>query len=79
VVRLVTIEALSMTAAGAAAGIALAAWLTRYLESRLFGIERFDALTFGAALAVVAIVSLAAAIIPATRAARIDPVVALRQ
>lgn len=77
--RLVTIEALSMTATGAVAGIALSLWLTRYLESRLYGVERFDVLTFAAALAVIGVTSLAAAIMPASRAARVDPVVALRQ
>lgn len=79
VLRMVTSDALRMTAFGAAAGLALAVWLGRYIESRLFGVERFDAPTFAAALAIVVLTSLVAAAIPAARAARVDPVTALRQ
>jgi ABC-type antimicrobial peptide transport system permease subunit len=79
VLRLVTGDALRMTATGAAVGVALSLWLTRYLESRLYGVERLDVPAFAAALAVVTVASLAAAAIPAAGAARVDPVTALRQ
>lgn len=79
VVRLITTDALWMTAAGAVAGVVMAAWLSRYLESRLFGIERFDPLSFGAAVALMALAALVSTIVPAARASRVDPIVALRQ
>jgi ABC-type antimicrobial peptide transport system permease subunit len=79
VLRLITGDAARMTMAGAAVGVALSLWLTRFLESRLFGIERFDLPAFGAALAVVVAVSMAAAVIPARRASRVDPVSVLRR
>jgi ABC-type antimicrobial peptide transport system permease subunit len=79
VLRMVTSDALLTTAAGAAAGIVLSLWLGRYIENRLFGVDRFDAATFAAALAVIVATSLVAAIVPASRAARVDPVTALRQ
>ena len=68
-----------MTATGAIAGVGLSLWLTRYLESRLYGIERFDVLTFAAAILVIVLTSLAAAVIPASRASRVDPVIALQR
>ena len=79
VLAMVTFDALRMTALGALAGIAMSLWLGRYIESRLFGVERFDATTFAAALAVVIVTSFIAAVVPAARAARVDPVTALRQ
>ena len=79
VLRLIAVDAFWMTASGAAAGSALAAWLTRYLESRLFGVERFDPVTFMAALAMILFVAIIASLVPALRAARVDPVIALRQ
>ena len=79
VLRMVTSDAMRTTALGAAAGFGLALWLGRYIENRLYGVDRFDALTFAAALAVIVATSLVAAIVPASRAARVDPVTALRQ
>jgi len=65
--------------AGLAAGILLAAFAGRLMESLLFGVRAFDPLTTAAvALAVVAI-GLAACIVPASRATRVDPIVSLRQ
>ena len=65
--------------AGLAAGIILAAFAGRLISSLLFGVNAFDPLTTTAvALAVVAI-TLAACIVPAHRATRVDPIVALRQ
>ena len=79
VLRVVTSEAFVMTLTGSAAGVALSLWLTRFLESRLFGVARFDPLTFAAAATVIGLVSMVAAIVPAMRAARVDPVSVLRQ
>jgi predicted permease len=63
---------------GLALGL-LAAWaLSRGMASVLFGVSATDPLVYLAAAAIVTIVGLAAATIPAIRASRIDPVVALR-
>jgi ABC-type antimicrobial peptide transport system permease subunit len=64
-----------------ATGVGLGgAWaLTRYLRSMLYGVTELDALTFGLAPAVLASVVLAACLIPARHAARIDPMTALRE
>jgi ABC-type antimicrobial peptide transport system permease subunit len=50
----------------------------RYVESQLFGVKALDPVVFGIGVATVLTVSLAAGIIPAWRAARIDPMHALR-
>jgi hypothetical protein len=64
--------------AGLALGL-LAAWaLSRGLDSVLFGVSATDPLVYLAAATVVAVIGVAAAAIPAIRASRIDPVVALR-
>lgn len=64
-----------------ATGVGLGgAWgLTRYLRSMLHGVTELDALTFGLAPALLAVVVLAACLVPARHAARIDPMTALRE
>lgn len=59
---------------GTIATVAMSGMLTRFL----FGISRFDALTFVAAPVLLAVAALLATFIPAQRAARVDPIVALR-
>jgi predicted permease len=76
--RLVFRHALSITLAGTMLGLGLAAWATSFTASRLFGVTRFDAFSFGAAALVLAAVAIASALIPARRASRVDPVEALR-
>jgi ABC-type lipoprotein release transport system permease subunit len=53
--------------------------LTRVLTSLLYGVTPFDALTFALVPALLASVALIACLIPAGRAATVDPVVALRE
>jgi len=67
-----------MTVCGVAAGLLVAAAVTRYLQTLLFGIEPLDPLTFVAAPAVLAAVALLACYLPARRATSIDPMIALR-
>jgi predicted permease len=63
---------------GAAIGIALAAGLTRYLQSLLFGVRPTDPYSFACAVALLGAVAVLACYIPAYRASRVDPMVALR-
>jgi putative ABC transport system permease protein len=64
--------------AGIAAGIVVAAWAARFLGSLLYGVVPLDPVSFGAAAIVLALSGAAAALVPARRASRVDPVVALR-
>jgi len=79
VVGIVLSRAGLLAAAGLAGGIALAVAGSRLVESLLFGVKPTDAAGYGTAAIAIALVTLAAAAIPAWRAARIDPAVALRQ
>ena len=63
---------------GISAGIVLALFLTRGLDSLLFEVQRVDALTVIAACTLLAAIALAACWLPARRAARVDPTTALR-
>jgi predicted permease len=76
--RLVIRHGVMMIGAGLLCGTAGALALTRLIRNNLFGITPTDPLTFGAALTVLAAIALAACYIPARRASRIDPVLALR-
>src|SRR6185437_13102860 len=78
VVALVLRQGMLMPAIGIAAGIAAAAGATRVMSHLLFGIGATDAITFVGVLATLGAVALVACLVPARRAARIDPMVALR-
>ena len=78
VLRLVLASGLRLTLLGVAIGAALALGLGRLLSTLLFGVSAKDPLTFVAVAAVLTVVALAACYIPARRAMRIDPMVALR-
>lgn len=69
---------LLLAAAGVAAGILLATGLTQLMSALLYGVSPVDPLTFAAVSAAVAAIALLASYAPARRAARVDPVVALR-
>jgi len=78
VVSLVLRQTAVLTAAGVAIGVAGAATLGRYLEGLLFGLTPLDAGTFVVVVVLFAAVAGLASFIPARRATRIDPLVALR-
>jgi predicted permease len=71
-------EALGLVLLGVAAGLALALMLSRLVTSMLFGLSPTDPLAIGLAAALMIAVALFAGWIPARRATRIDPTVALR-
>ncbi len=79
VARMVLTESGLLLAAGVVAGLGLAMLGSRYAATLLFGLEPSDPLSFASAAAVLALVSLAAAWIPARRASRVTPTVALRE
>jgi predicted permease len=78
VLRLVARRGLALTLAGIGIGLAAAVALTRLMSSLLFGVTPTDAVTFAAVAALLAAVALLASYLPARRATRVDPLVALR-
>jgi predicted permease len=78
ILRLVIRQAGWLVAAGVSLGLCGAFALTRFLESMLFEVHRNDAATYLACVALVAVVAIAASLIPARRGSKVDPMVALR-
>jgi len=78
VLRLVLAQGLLMTCAGLAVGFGASVMLTRYLKSLLFGVTTTDAATFMAVAVLLCVISLVACYIPARRAMKVDPVMALK-
>ena len=78
VVTLFVREGAALTLAGVACGLAGALALTRALSTLLFGVTTTDPATFAAVAGALALVALVASYVPARRAARVDPMTALR-
>ena len=78
VVRMVVLQAASLTATGVAVGVAASFWLKRFVEGYLYDVSTTDPLTYAAAIVLLLVVSLAAAWLPAWRASRLEPMLALR-
>jgi putative ABC transport system permease protein len=78
VVRMVMRRSLALAAMGIAAGVGASFYLTRFLQSLLFGVKASDAVTFATAGAALMAVALLAGYLPARRASRIDPAAVLR-
>ena len=84
VLKMILRQGMTLALLGVALGLAGAYGLTTYLESRmnlsqmLFGVKGFDPLTYGVTAVLLMLVALVACFIPAQRATRVDPLVALR-
>jgi ABC-type antimicrobial peptide transport system permease subunit len=78
VVWLVMREVLLLLAIGLAVGVPTALGLGKYVAAQLYGIEAHDPVIAGTTVALLTLVSAAAGFIPAMRASRIDPILALR-
>jgi predicted permease len=78
VLRMVMVHGLRLAAIGLAIGLALALAVTRVMSKILFGVSPTDPLTFATIAVVLALVTLLACYIPARRATKVDPMVALR-
>jgi ABC-type antimicrobial peptide transport system permease subunit len=79
VVRLVLRGVAAVVACGTAIGVALSVWASNFVTALLFGVQGRDPLTLGAAVAVLTLVALLAGLLPARRAARLDPNEVLRR
>jgi ABC-type antimicrobial peptide transport system permease subunit len=77
--RLVIGQGLRPVAVGAVAGVLGALAVTDAMRSLLFGVEAIDVLTYGVAVALLGLIAMAACTLPALRAMRLDPLVALRE
>jgi ABC-type antimicrobial peptide transport system permease subunit len=78
IIRLVAFEAFRLVIAGVVLGLAAGTAVTRLMESMLYGISPLDATTWALAVLVMATAAMAAGLIPARRAARVDPVIAMQ-
>ena len=78
VVAMVLRQGVWLVVVGTTVGVALAIALSRFIRSQLFGVAPTDPFAFAAAIAILLVVAAAGCLIPARRAARVDPLVALR-
>jgi putative ABC transport system permease protein len=78
VVRRVVVNSLALGVAGVAVGVPAALTVTNLLRARLFGIGPSDPMALGLAGAIMLITTIFSAVLPALRAARVDPVRTLR-
>jgi predicted permease len=79
VVRMLVVGSTRVALVGIGCGLVLAFWLTRLISAQLFGLSAVDIPTFAGACLLLLLVALGATVLPARRATRVDPVIALRQ
>jgi putative ABC transport system permease protein len=78
ILRMVVRQGLALAVTGMGVGLVAALLVTRLIKSMLFGVPATDLVTFGGMVALLLVVALVACYLPARRATRVDPVVALR-
>jgi len=78
VIRLVLREAMLLLVVGLTAGVLIALWAGRAASALLFGLQPYDPISMGAAIALLTAIAMAASYAPARRAAALEPMVALR-
>ncbi|MCM3900451.1 MAG: ABC transporter permease [Pyrinomonadaceae bacterium] len=78
VLKMILAQGLALVAWGTAIGLVACYWLSRLVSSQLYGVSAFDPATFVSVVAVLIVVALLATYIPARRATKVDPLVALR-
>jgi putative ABC transport system permease protein len=78
ILALVLRQGMTLTGLGVIAGMAGAAAASQFIATMLFGITRFDLVTYFSVIALLVIVSVLACAVPAWRAARVDPAITLR-
>ncbi len=78
VLRLIVTDGMRVVVVGIAAGVAVAVAGTRFIQVLLFGVTPSDPLTYAAVCAVLLVIAFVSSLLPARRAARVDPMTALR-
>ncbi|HMC58326.1 MAG TPA: hypothetical protein VKJ01_03955, partial [Candidatus Solibacter sp.] len=79
ILRMVVSQGVRLAAAGIALGLAGALALTRVMATLLFGVGTTDAVTFSLVPGFLAVVAIVASYLPAHRATKVDPMIALRE
>jgi ABC-type antimicrobial peptide transport system permease subunit len=78
VLRMILRESLALGGLGVALGLPAAYGSSRFIESMLFGLSPADSLTYGSVALILIVVALLSSLLPARRAAQVDPMAALR-
>jgi putative ABC transport system permease protein len=79
ILKMAVVDGAVIVVIGVVSGIAGAALLTRFIQSLLFAVQPTDPITYVAISALLAAVTLLASLVPARKATRVDPLIALRQ